>query len=348
MEKLQWWLCSTFGKTFKEMGNSLAHGVQDNMFSCGIVAMNAIAHDLFSDPLWTPYQKALARTQWFHIMCDSHEEHVSTMENHLNLIHSSYFQESDKNEQERETSREEQSSRTSILSMASDEETKASPECSPAPSIESMIINTYGDQPSDESEIADLMIPKPSNPVDYEVAEMVHMDLNQDIGHGSLATEDCDTRSISVPAIEVKNAKSEPSQALKCKCEDNADDTNLDDTFICRMDDLDSNDDDSGNETERDDNGKKEETSMEKKPTKHDKQAPLGKARSTVAARAKNAQVKAGTFVVNPASLAEMKTKVLALDSGGEIDEKTACVVWHSLCSKPIKLQEPYKVAHFQ
>ncbi|EIW74508.1 hypothetical protein CONPUDRAFT_159809 [Coniophora puteana RWD-64-598 SS2] len=53
MEPLTRWLKYEFnGSKFKELGNTLPHGVQEDSSSCGICTVNTIAHNLFGEPLF--------------------------------------------------------------------------------------------------------------------------------------------------------------------------------------------------------------------------------------------------------------------------------------------------------
>ncbi|KAL6306599.1 hypothetical protein BKA93DRAFT_824116 [Sparassis latifolia] len=75
LDKLEQWLSARFKSHFSECGNRLTHGIQQDDFSCGVCTVNAITHAVFGDPLWTVQHKGLERVQWFHIFCDSHEDH---------------------------------------------------------------------------------------------------------------------------------------------------------------------------------------------------------------------------------------------------------------------------------
>jgi hypothetical protein len=51
VDNLQIWLKSAFGKRFHNRGNVLPHAVQDDHYSCGIIALNTLAHAIFDKPL---------------------------------------------------------------------------------------------------------------------------------------------------------------------------------------------------------------------------------------------------------------------------------------------------------
>ncbi|KAJ8085471.1 hypothetical protein PM082_004287 [Marasmius tenuissimus] len=62
---LRKWFKHTFGRDVTVNGDSLDHGLQDDTYSCGVCAVNTIAHAVFNDPLWVPRMKVLHRVQWF-------------------------------------------------------------------------------------------------------------------------------------------------------------------------------------------------------------------------------------------------------------------------------------------
>ena len=72
MKKIQWWLKARFGKEFKDLGDSLEHGLQDDYTSCGILTSNTVAHDVFGDEIWTCENKFLERVKWFVILSEAH------------------------------------------------------------------------------------------------------------------------------------------------------------------------------------------------------------------------------------------------------------------------------------
>lgn len=78
LKYIQSWLKKRFGSTYKDMGDSLSHGDQDNFTDCGILAANTAAHDIFSDDLWNPEAKVLHRLHWFIKLSESHIKYVHT------------------------------------------------------------------------------------------------------------------------------------------------------------------------------------------------------------------------------------------------------------------------------
>lgn len=62
---LQSWLKNAFGEYFKNNRNSLAHAIQNDMFSCGIIATNTIEHAIFNRPLIDPAHASQSRLSWF-------------------------------------------------------------------------------------------------------------------------------------------------------------------------------------------------------------------------------------------------------------------------------------------
>lgn len=78
IRKLQWWLKHRFGTTFKNVGNQLEHGKQEDWTDCGIVSANTAAREIFRDePLWTVEKKQLERVAWFVKLCQAHIDDVS-------------------------------------------------------------------------------------------------------------------------------------------------------------------------------------------------------------------------------------------------------------------------------
>ncbi|KAH9979551.1 hypothetical protein BGW80DRAFT_1442528 [Lactifluus volemus] len=62
IKKLQWWLKKRLDGPFKNLGDGLEHGRQDDMSNCGILCANTAACDIFEDDdLWTTETKALKR-----------------------------------------------------------------------------------------------------------------------------------------------------------------------------------------------------------------------------------------------------------------------------------------------
>jgi hypothetical protein len=68
-----------FGDTYKNTGNSLSHGDQDDFTDCGILAANTAAHDIFGDSLWNPDTKGLHRVHWFVRLSEAHIKYVRTL-----------------------------------------------------------------------------------------------------------------------------------------------------------------------------------------------------------------------------------------------------------------------------
>jgi hypothetical protein len=62
---LQTWLKASFGKRFKNFGNSLEHVVQNDSYSCGIITANTIAHTILGHPLCDNSCTANERIKWF-------------------------------------------------------------------------------------------------------------------------------------------------------------------------------------------------------------------------------------------------------------------------------------------
>ncbi len=65
IKHLQMWLKASFGKSFKNLGNLLPHALQDDGYSCGIITVNTLAHDLFMRPLWSSEKAIEERLSWF-------------------------------------------------------------------------------------------------------------------------------------------------------------------------------------------------------------------------------------------------------------------------------------------
>ena len=52
---------------FKNMGNTLIHGHQSDIFSCGIAALNSILHALFGDEVFNNSCKFAERLRLFEV-----------------------------------------------------------------------------------------------------------------------------------------------------------------------------------------------------------------------------------------------------------------------------------------
>ena len=66
-----------FGVKFKDEGNKLRHGKQEDTWSCGICLLNTIAHDLFDEPLFHHTKCRLLLMQYFVRLAREHLEKVS-------------------------------------------------------------------------------------------------------------------------------------------------------------------------------------------------------------------------------------------------------------------------------
>ncbi|KAF8814925.1 hypothetical protein BYT27DRAFT_7010209, partial [Phlegmacium glaucopus] len=65
IKKLQWWLQKRFETPFKELGDNLVHGKQEDRTECGILTVNTIAYKVFQGPLWVVGQKTVECVVWF-------------------------------------------------------------------------------------------------------------------------------------------------------------------------------------------------------------------------------------------------------------------------------------------
>ena len=76
IRKLQWWLRKWFHGPFKDCGDALEHGLQEDGIECGIVAPNTAAQEVFHDELWTTDQKVFEHAHWFCKLSAAHVEDV--------------------------------------------------------------------------------------------------------------------------------------------------------------------------------------------------------------------------------------------------------------------------------
>ena len=79
IKKLKWWLEAHFQGKYKDCGDQLVHGNQEDITDCGILAANTAVHDLFNDPLWTVAGKMKERTQWFLTLSRAHMAEVKKL-----------------------------------------------------------------------------------------------------------------------------------------------------------------------------------------------------------------------------------------------------------------------------
>lgn len=61
----QKWLHARFKGPFKELGDSLSHGIQADGISSLICSANTIAHGVFGDTLWSADYCSNTRVEWF-------------------------------------------------------------------------------------------------------------------------------------------------------------------------------------------------------------------------------------------------------------------------------------------
>lgn len=59
VKAVQAWLLAVFGEKFRNEGDTLEHGIQDDESSCGIVTPNTIGHNIFGDPIFRKKNKRL-------------------------------------------------------------------------------------------------------------------------------------------------------------------------------------------------------------------------------------------------------------------------------------------------
>ena len=76
IKKLRWWLQKRFENPFRELGDQLVHGKQEDGTECGILTVNTIAHKVFQDPLWVVGRKAVERVVWFNKLVGAHIQEV--------------------------------------------------------------------------------------------------------------------------------------------------------------------------------------------------------------------------------------------------------------------------------
>lgn len=81
IKKIQWWLKKRFGIQFKDCGDDLEHGKQEDFTDCGIACANTAARELFEDPLWSDEQKGDQRVRWFITLTKKHIKEVSVLIN---------------------------------------------------------------------------------------------------------------------------------------------------------------------------------------------------------------------------------------------------------------------------
>ncbi|KAI0669608.1 hypothetical protein C8Q78DRAFT_977184 [Trametes maxima] len=72
VEDLQDWLLKTLNRHFADGGNSLAHGLQEDGYSCGICTVNTIEHALFGTELFTHQRRRSLRVRYFNRLVMAH------------------------------------------------------------------------------------------------------------------------------------------------------------------------------------------------------------------------------------------------------------------------------------
>ena len=71
-QKVQWWAWKRFGRDYKDVGDILEHGAQDNVVSCGIFTANTIAHLVLGDNLMSSTTGGVERARWFNRLAAQH------------------------------------------------------------------------------------------------------------------------------------------------------------------------------------------------------------------------------------------------------------------------------------
>ncbi|TFY61180.1 hypothetical protein EVJ58_g4673 [Rhodofomes roseus] len=73
---LQDWLHHDFGGRFRDAGNTMRHGLQEDDSSCGICMINTFAHALFGEELFRHGIRRRLRIQYFNILARAHGNYV--------------------------------------------------------------------------------------------------------------------------------------------------------------------------------------------------------------------------------------------------------------------------------
>jgi hypothetical protein len=81
MNALQRWLQARFKGKFKDCGDSLEHGIQEDGFSCLVCSANTIGHAVFDDELWHMNRAAVVKVDWFQILIKCGVDSPSLMPN---------------------------------------------------------------------------------------------------------------------------------------------------------------------------------------------------------------------------------------------------------------------------
>ncbi|PSR85652.1 hypothetical protein PHLCEN_2v5381 [Hermanssonia centrifuga] len=79
MASIQKWL-GYFGVQMRVEGGSLSHGIQTDMDSCGVFALNTISHAVFASGLLKPECTAVARAEWFNTLVYRYLPHMQLLE----------------------------------------------------------------------------------------------------------------------------------------------------------------------------------------------------------------------------------------------------------------------------
>jgi len=61
------------------MGDTIQHGKQEDMTSCGVLTWNTIAHSLLGDELWQTREKDAHRIRAFNALVAVHLHYVSSI-----------------------------------------------------------------------------------------------------------------------------------------------------------------------------------------------------------------------------------------------------------------------------
>lgn len=80
VEDVRAWIFDAFRQSFTDGGNTLAHGQQDDTFSCGVCTVNTIEHAIFGVALFTHRKRHLLRVRCFNRLVMAHNDTVSIMQ----------------------------------------------------------------------------------------------------------------------------------------------------------------------------------------------------------------------------------------------------------------------------
>ncbi|KAF8801615.1 hypothetical protein BYT27DRAFT_7261749 [Phlegmacium glaucopus] len=301
---LQVWLKQAFGKRFKNQGNMLPHAIQEDAYSCPIIAVNTIAHSVFDQPLWTTERAVAERLSWFIHFASAQKAYVNKTSMPLAVGNQSD---------------------TSVDAPQRHAHLAISELLNPLPTPQSPNYNSETDSDSSDGVIKD----DDASMADGTGSALA--DSESDYPASSLWEKESDpvfdhedrNPSLTVDAPFPETTKSPYSFKRPMATEkagfkharDNSSDSDSSSSYLSEGD---------------------------KQPARKYIKASKGTSKSTVASQALRQKIADGTFKIDRAKYQAWKNKILKTDPEAEFKPDSITIARHSICGRPVRVKEPY------